>query len=454
MSNSSSNLVAKVLQVNKSNDTVTIGNKADLKSQAFYPPASGGTARLGNRMLWNLEFGGNKNRYIDDIRIVGNMKALQDTFIYRGGIVNMIEEIRLRVNDKNVYLVNATTSPIGLSTMHLWDSYTNYESYRHWVAEDENFTHSEKTRVAIEPAVWIPAPNANATYFAVSAGVTEHFTLPLSTFTNLFKHASCNHIEKISIEVLLKKGSGVGTVQESYIATNPSGLVSLNDIIELNDLEIEVIYDNYPVAGPFVQPLKGFLTAHDKYFEAREYPIVGGSLDPVRINLNDDYTPMENIKRIYLMTRSTTVANEATSGNILTFGRHDKFYKWELRRNGVKILECRNIDEWVNHIKHYFKLLHRHRTDVPLIRFYDASFPSLFIDLSRGSIDLQNDDVKTYKTINGLKNYTSSFGTFELIIYPNPAFPWPPDSILTAVACSTRLFHVSSGPRPVVNEEL
>jgi len=456
MANSASNLVARVLSVDKANNQVTVHNKADLKSQAWYPPSSGNVAAPGQRILFNMEFGGNKNRYIQQIRLRGNMTALVDDYYFRGGIIHLIEEIRMKINDKNVYLVNSTTSPVGLAPIYLWDHYTNFAGLREFVQENECFNMEEKYLLDLTPSYISPAPHLNAQNTKINAGDVVPFSLPLDTFTHLFKYASCNHVDKISIEILLKKGDGVGSLKESFMATNPTGANSLNDIIRLTDLEMEVLYENYAPQGPFVQQLKSFSTSHDKYYEAREYALTTGSTLPVRINLNDDYTPMENIKRMILFTRGTATAKETTNGNLFGLG-NSALDHWELRRNGVKILETKTILDWQIHIKKYYKLLHRHRTDFTWGLGKYSHPCQCFIDFSRGDIDLQNDGEKTYKTINGLKNFTSEYGNFELLIYPNTGGGspgWVADTILTAVACSTRLFHVSPAPNRSVSEEL
>ena len=444
MPNLLSPFVANIKAVDKSNKVVTAHNKADTKHQVFVTPSSGSTARLGNRILFNTEFGGNPNRFINDIYIKGKLKVLlpaPEQVVVRGGVLSAIEEIRLQVNEKNIFLYQN-----GLAEMALWDKYTNYNTIREFVMDNECFTNIERFRAEQSEAFHI-ATNAvpsiklgsliNGGVTALSGGGNgEEFYIPMSTLTSMFNDASINHVKKMSIQILLKKGEGAGTVQESNIFGNVQNATSLNDLIEFTDLEMEILFDCYKPQHAVIDP-KGPLVSHDVFFERKIYPLDSGTNNPVKINLNNDFTPLENIKRIYMWSQDTALPAADEASLFRRFG--SLIGRWELRKNGVKILEAKTPLECHNHMRRYYRNLCRYRTDlysetIPLITMSD-----FFIDLSRGSVKLNNNNSKTHKFINGLKNFTTEFGQYELLVYPNGG-AWQVNTELCVTLCATRIF--------------
>jgi len=455
MPNLLSELVAKVKATDKTNKTVTVHCKSDIKDQIYITAASGSTANLGQRILFNTEFGsGGGHRYIQEIYIKGkiNILAAGETIYLRGGILPAIEEIRLQVNEKNIFLVQN-----GLAEMHLWDKYHNYtgQPYRAFVNDNETFMGQERFLVNNSEAYNVatsalPAQKLTSSMNAALSNPKQYeFFLPLSTLTNMFKDISVAHLKKLSIQILLKKGSGAGTVQESLIYGNLNNTVSLNNLVQFVDLEMEVLFDVYK--QPVINP-KGALTVHDHFFERKAYPSTG--TNPVKINLNNDFTPLENIRSMYLWNQDTVLgpADEASAFRRFTLN----IGAWELRRNGIKVFDCKTRDEMHNHVRRYYNNRCRYRSLSANVddNNYCNVTGELFIDFSRGTHKINNNHTRTHKFINHIKNFTQEFGQFEIIVNPIAA-GWSPNTELVVTICATRLFHLmdsTSGYK--VHEEL
>lgn len=439
MPNLLSPFVAQIKATDKSNKVITAHNKADTKHQVYITPSSGSTSRLGQRILFNTEFGGNPNRFINDIYIKGKIKMLQplpEEIIYRGGILSAIEEIRLQVNEKNIFLYQN-----GLAEMALWDKYTNYNTIKEFVNDNECFTLTEKFRsfTSETPYIATNAVPSQKLGSLMNTGVVstfdQPFFIPFSTLTSMFNDVSINHVKKLSIQILLKKGEGAGSVQESNIFGNVQNTTSLNDLVEFTDLEMEILFDVYKPNYSVINA-KGPHIVHDHFYERKIFPFTTGTSNPVLINLNNDFTPLENVKRIYMWTQDTVLPASDEASLFRRFG--NTIGKWELRKNGIKILECKTPDEIHNHMTRYYRNLCRYRTDL-----YSTSVPlsnmvDFFIDLSRGTIKLNNNNSKTHKFINGIKNFTTQYGQYEVLVYPQGV--WPPNGELCVTLCATRVF--------------
>eukprot|EP00756_Hemistasia_phaeocysticola_P006793 Hpha_TRINITY_DN13992_c0_g1::TRINITY_DN13992_c0_g1_i2::g.35720::m.35720 len=107
MPNLSSPAVSKVVSTSKDGNVITVKNKACLREQVQKTVSSGTVANLGDRIQLNIEFADNDHRYINEMYLRFKMKNKSadpsHSFSYLASIINFIEEMRLTINDKNVY---------------------------------------------------------------------------------------------------------------------------------------------------------------------------------------------------------------------------------------------------------------------------------------------------------------------------------------------------------------
>eukprot|EP00756_Hemistasia_phaeocysticola_P027712 Hpha_TRINITY_DN16131_c4_g1::TRINITY_DN16131_c4_g1_i2::g.4555::m.4555 len=124
----------------------------------------------------------------------------------------------------------------------------------------------------------------------------------MSALTNLFKRMPVSHIHKLTIQIQLVNPPE-GSIQQALTCGVPNGqIVPLADMVQFRDLELEARFDVYKQP---IMSVKGFQTVHDNYHERQLYQITNPN-QVIEIRLQQDFSPMENVKKLYMFTRPTT----------------------------------------------------------------------------------------------------------------------------------------------------
>jgi hypothetical protein len=437
--------VAKVASVSKNEKVITVVSDAKQKQQAFHTLSSGTSASLGSRIQCEVDFGAMDPRYIQDIKLryrIVNSSGAGSSLIHLFGMAHFIEEVKIQLNgDRTIYL-----NQFQLFKYFLWEKYNNYSgnAIRNFMAE-----HAEALAGDNSPGTAMT--NSLAQFQSTLAGgaTSEYLYLPFSMFTELFNNCPTTHLHKFTIQIQLANPAA-GSVQSMLTAgqadTETAGFGSY---ITFTDLELEIQYDTY---SQFVHNPKGFHTVHDSYLEQKIYPITNAN-QVIDIRLNQDFSPMMNVKRLYMHTRPTTV--DTTS----PYGTNSKATGWlqhnsssigriEILRNGQRYLDFRNTTELYNFIQQYYRNKHRWREYAPgqYAAEVDEIPTGFFLPLERSNIKHNNDKHQILKPINGETNYSERHGELLIRVYPN-ATGWitTTENELFVVASATRLIHLG-GP--------
>lgn len=448
MPNLSNSNVAQVVSTSKDGNVITIKNKALLREQVQKTCSSGTVANLGDRIQLNIEFSDNDHRYINEMYLRFKMKNKHATgqFSYMSSIIGFIDEMRLTINDKNVYL-----NQFGLAYTQFWSNYTNYggNSFRQFWAENCSTMggFDIDANPSQRPDTVLAADIKQYERTLLAGQETGYYYLPLSKLTKLFTRMPVSHIHKLSIQIQLANPPEGSMYQARTCGVPNNQTIALKDILVFTELELEARFDKYKTS---IMNPKGFQTVHDNYHERQLYTITQPQ-QVIEVRLQQDFSPMENIKKLYLFTRSvnpTTGGTNPMSDLDTSYLSHPsgRIARIELRRNGQRILDLNSKGLIEQHMVDYYTERFRHKEWSPFGwgPEVDQLQTGYFLDLSRGSIPHNNDKHQMIKSLNGLKNFSQRYGEFTIRIYPEPGGWLPEEQEFVVIAEATKLFHVGA----------